>query len=68
MPYGYDDMIECGVALFALKSGMKPADVSKVMVSERAASRKSHRKALQVLPDLALSVPCGSRAAARPGW
>ena len=55
--YGYDDLIECGVALFALENGMKPADVSKVLVGERAHSRKTYRKALQVVPDSALSAP-----------
>ncbi len=57
VPYDYDDLIECGVALFALESGMKPADVSKVLVGERPTRRKTYRKALQVLPDLALTAP-----------
>lgn len=57
VPYDYEDLIECGVALFALENGMKPADVSKVLVGERANSRKTYRKALKVLPEQALTDP-----------
>jgi len=57
VPYDYDDLIECGVALFALENGMKPADVSKVLVGERSHSRKTYRKALKVLPEQALTDP-----------
>lgn len=55
--YGYDDLIECGVALFALENGMKPADVSKVLVGERTRSRKNYRKALHDLPEPAMTAP-----------
>jgi hypothetical protein len=37
--------------LFVLKKGMKPSDVSKVLVYDRAASRK----ALQALPERPLT-------------
>lgn len=53
--YGYEDMVECGVALFALHEGMKPADVSKVLVGEREGMRRAYRDALADLPENALS-------------
>lgn len=53
--YGYNEMIECGVAIYALHNGMKPADISKVVVGQRSQLRKLYRKALHDQPELALT-------------
>ena len=53
--YGYDDLIECGVALYALNNGMKPADLQKILADQRSHMRKLYRQALREQPEAALS-------------
>jgi hypothetical protein len=53
--YGYNDLIECGVALYALNNGMKQVDIRKILVDQRTHMRKLYRQALREQPVAALS-------------
>jgi len=65
--YRYEHLIECGVALYALRQHVKPADVKKVLVHHRAAMREQYRAALAEVPLAALGAPwVKSRGAERP--
>ena len=48
--YGYDELIECGVAYQALLNGMKPADIVKILVGYRVNMREFYRQALLEQP------------------
>ena len=57
LPYTYDELVECGVAVHALIVGMKPADISRIIVEQRPLMRKLYRRALREQPDAALDHP-----------
>lgn len=57
LTYGYDELIECGVALTAVQQNMKLADLEPVIVAPRNKLRRLYRKALQEQPELALQSP-----------
>jgi hypothetical protein len=52
--YGYDQLIETGVALFGLRRGMRPRDAAEFLVSNREDLRRLYREAYLELPDGAL--------------
>ena len=48
--YSYSDLVECGVAIYAIKNGMKPTDIVKVIVGERANMHALYEQALNEQP------------------
>ncbi|MDR3385590.1 MAG: hypothetical protein P4L92_00950 [Rudaea sp.] len=55
--YAFDHLIECGVGLFGLRRGMRPADVAEYIVPNRRDLRQAFRDAYLEQPDGALSAP-----------
>ena len=55
--YGYEELIELGVAIHAMRHGAKAADAAKFLEGERAMLRKLFRDALAEIPDAALKDP-----------
>ena len=53
--YTYEDIVELGVALFALRRGMKPKDVAEAIKQDRASYRQIYREALADKPPAALA-------------
>jgi hypothetical protein len=53
--YGFDELIECGVALYAIRRGMKIADAAKLLITERVAFRRLYRDAFLKQSEEALS-------------
>ena len=51
--YGFDHLIELGVALFGLERGMKPREIAGLLVDHRAEFRRCYRDALAALSPLA---------------
>jgi hypothetical protein len=49
--YGYEELIEIGIAIFAMNNGMKPGDVTKALVNQRDDMRTIYRHALEVMPE-----------------
>ncbi len=47
LQYDYEDVVELGVAMFALKHGMKPFEIADYLVSHRAKLRPLYRKAIE---------------------
>ena len=67
LTYGYDHLIECGVAVWALRRGMKPRAVVEFLVGERTTLRKLYRRVLRDQPEGALEAPwVKSRGASVP--
>jgi hypothetical protein len=48
--YGFDQLIELGVALFGLQRGMAPREVAGILVDHRAELRRCYRDTLAALP------------------
>jgi hypothetical protein len=48
--YGFDQLIELGVALFGLQRGMTPREVAAILVEHRAKLRRRYRDILAALP------------------
>ena len=48
--YGFDHLIELGVALFGLQRGMTPREVAGILVEHRAELRRCYRDILAALP------------------
>jgi len=48
--YGFDHLIELGVALFGLQRGMAPREVAGILVDHRAELRRCYRDTLAALP------------------
>src|SRR5258708_28059169 len=55
--YGYDQLIECGVALYAIRRGMVPREVASYLTSARRKFRRYYREAFLEQPDAALTAP-----------
>ena len=53
--YNYYDLVECGVAMYALKNGMKPADLVKVLAGDRENMHRIYEQALAEQPDACLT-------------
>lgn len=53
--YTYYDLVECGVAIYALKNGMKPADLLKVLAGDRENMHHIYEQALAKQPDACLT-------------
>jgi hypothetical protein len=53
--YGFDHLIELGVAVFGLERGMRPREVAKILVDHRAELRRCYRDTLAVLPENAFT-------------
>jgi hypothetical protein len=52
--YRYEDLIELGVAIYAIRHGVKPRDVAIALTRERVAHRRLFRDALKEQPEAAL--------------
>src|SRR5499433_1061426 len=48
--YGFDYLIELGVALFGLQRGLAPREVAGILVEHRAELRRCYRDIVAVLP------------------
>jgi hypothetical protein len=48
--YGFDHLIELGVAVFGLQRGMAPREVARILVDHRAELRRCYRDTLAGLP------------------
>jgi hypothetical protein len=55
--YGFYDLVECGVALQAIRNGMKPADFKRYFVGQRKEMHRHFRDALKNMPEAALDEP-----------
>jgi hypothetical protein len=53
--YGFDELIECGVALYAIHRGMKIADAAGLLIKERATFCRLYRDAFLKQSEAALS-------------
>lgn len=49
--YTYYDLVECGVAIYALKNGMKPSDLIKILAGDRTNMHKFYEQALVEQPE-----------------
>jgi hypothetical protein len=49
--YGFDHLIELGVAVFGLERGMRPREVARMLVDHRAEFRRLFRDTLATLPE-----------------
>ncbi len=52
--YGFDELVECAIALYALRKQYKPKPIAKMMVSERKILRSTAREKFTELPQGAL--------------
>ena len=52
--YGFDDLIEVGVGVAALRRGMTPKDIAGLLVKKRRELRRLYREAYLAQPDGAL--------------
>src|SRR5271165_1549939 len=52
--YGYDHLIEVGVALFGIRRGMRPREAAEMLISQRKRLRRAYRKAYRDQPPGAL--------------
>ena len=57
LTYNYDHLIECGIAIWALRRGVRPRQAAEYLVGDRAKLRKLYRKALKDQPDEAMTQP-----------
>jgi hypothetical protein len=48
--YGFDHLIELGVAVFALQRGMRPRELARILADHRAEFRRWYRDTLAALP------------------
>jgi hypothetical protein len=55
--YGYDQLIECGVALYAIRRGMVPREAAQHLIAQRRRLRRTYRQAFLEQPDAALTAP-----------
>ena len=55
--YGYEDLIECGVAMFGLNIGLKPKDMKILLVDHRSEYRDAFRQAIINHPESAINQP-----------
>lgn len=55
--YQYDHLIECSVAIYAFRRGMKPTPIAEYLTSERAMLRKLYRATFQNSPEGAINEP-----------
>ena len=53
--YTFEDLVEVGVALHAIRRGMKPKDAATLLIAERKDFRKFFRDTWLQLPETALS-------------
>ena len=53
--YGFDHLIELGVAVFGLDRGMRPREVAGILVDHRAEFRRCYRDTLAALPESAFT-------------
>jgi hypothetical protein len=53
LPYGFDHLIELGVAVFGLERGMRPREIARILVDHRAELRRCYRDTLAALPESA---------------
>jgi hypothetical protein len=53
--YGFDHLIELGVAVFGLQRGMAPRDVAAILVHHRDELRRCYRQTLAALPATAFA-------------
>ena len=49
--YGFDHLIELGVAVFGLERGMRPREVARILIGHRAEFRRFFRDTLAALPE-----------------
>lgn len=57
LTYRFDQLIECGVAIWAMRRGVRPRQAAAFLVADRATLRKLYRKALHDQPDGAMGQP-----------
>ena len=57
LTYTYDQLIECGVAIWALRRGVRPRQAAEFLVANRTALRKLYRETLRAQPDAAIGAP-----------
>ena len=55
--YGFDHLIELGVALFGLQRGMAPREVVRILVEHRVELRRCYRDTVAALPASAFEEP-----------
>src|SRR5947208_1915784 len=55
--HGFEELIECGVALYAINHGVKPGDIAKRIVDDRLRYRRTYRAAYRALPENILEQP-----------
>lgn len=53
--YGYEELIEVGVAMDAIRRGMKPREAAQLLIRERPTFRTLFRQALEEQPEAALT-------------
>jgi hypothetical protein len=51
--YGFNHLIELGVAVFGLERGMRPREIARILVDHRAELRRCYRDTLAALPESA---------------
>ena len=51
--YGFEELIECGVAQYAIRRGIKIADVAQILIRERKKFKRLYRETVEKLPDSA---------------
>ena len=51
--YGFNHLIELGVAVFGLERGMRPREIAWILVDHRAELRRCYRDTLAALPESA---------------
>src|ERR1700751_1808184 len=54
--YGFDHLIELGVALFGLQRGMAPREVVRILVEHRVELRRCYRDTVAAIPASAFEV------------
>jgi hypothetical protein len=65
--YTFDHLIECSVAMFAIRHGMKPKMAATFLTGERAILRQLYRREFRECPDAALAADwVKSRGTIRP--
>ena len=57
LTYHYNELIECGVAIWALRRGVRPRQAADFLVAERAPLRKIYRQTLRDQDDSAIGEP-----------
>ena len=57
LTYTFDHLIECAVAMYAVRRGMKPGQGAAFLVGDRQRLRKIYRKTFRDSPDGALEAP-----------